>query len=63
MERVEIGDGVLLFPGSKVLGGAGVTTLGAGTIVAANAVLMNSTGENEIWAGIPAKLVGKRAEV
>lgn len=63
MERVEIGDGVILFPGAKVLGGPGVTTVGAGTIVAANAVLMNSTGENEIWAGIPAKLVGKRAEV
>ena len=34
--------------------------VGKGTIVAANAVLTCSTGENEIWAGIPAKCVGKR---
>lgn len=60
MERVVIEDDVVLFPGAKVLGGAGTTTIGKGTLVAANAVLMNSTGENEIWAGIPARLVGKR---
>lgn len=60
MERVVIEDDVVLFPGAKVLGGAGITTIGKGTLVAANAVLMNSTGENEIWAGIPARLVGKR---
>lgn len=63
MERVVIEDDVVLFPGAKVLGGAGVTTIGAGTLVAANAVLMNSTGPNEIWAGIPAKLVGKREPI
>jgi len=30
--------------------------------VGANAVLLQSTGENEIWAGIPAKCVGKRED-
>jgi len=28
--------------------------------VGANAVLLESTGENEIWAGVPARCVGKR---
>lgn len=59
-ERVEVGDDVVLFAGAKVLGGAGVTRIGNGTIVAANAVLMQSTGENEVWGGIPAKLIGHR---
>lgn len=62
-ERVEIGDDVVLFPGCKVLGGAGVTRIGNGTIVGANAVLLNSTGENEIWAGNPARLVGHRSDL
>ncbi len=62
-ERLTIGDDVVLFPGCKVLGGAGVTTIGRGTLVGANAVLMNSTGENEIWAGNPARLVGHRKDL
>lgn len=61
MTGIEIGDEVVLFPGAKVLGGTGVTVIGSGTMVAANAVLMNSTGPNEIWAGIPAKLIGTRS--
>lgn len=60
MERVVLEDDVVLFPGAKVLGGAGVTTVGAGTLVAANAVLTGSTGPNEIWAGVPARRVGTR---
>jgi len=31
-----------------------------GTVVGANAVLLESTGEEEIWAGVPAKRVGFR---
>ena len=38
----------------------GKLVVGKGTIIGANAVLTQSTGENEIWAGIPAKLIGKR---
>ena len=60
MERIEIGDDVVLFPGAKVLGGPGVTRVGDGTIVAANAVLTRSTGEWEIWGGIPARKIGDR---
>lgn len=59
-ERIEIGDDVVLFPGSKVLGGDGITRVGNGTILAANAVLMRSTGENEIWGGVPARKLADR---
>lgn len=58
MERIEISDDVVLCPGAKILGGPGVTRVGAGTVVAANAVLTCSTGENEVWAGVPARKVG-----
>jgi serine O-acetyltransferase len=59
-ERVEIGDDVILSPGSKVLGGAGVLQVSTGTVLGANAVLLQSTGINEIWAGVPATRKGLR---
>lgn len=55
MVRIEIDDDAVLFPGAKVLGGNGVTRVGKGTIVAANAVLTESTGDYELWGGVPAK--------
>jgi serine O-acetyltransferase len=58
----EVDDDVILSSGAKVLGKAGILRLGRGTIVAANAVLLESTGENEIWAGIPARCVGNRED-
>ncbi|WP_158279208.1 serine acetyltransferase [Kocuria rosea] len=57
---VDIGDDVVLFPGCKVLGGPGVTRIGNGTIVGANAVVLGPTGDNEIWVGNPARCVGLR---
>jgi serine O-acetyltransferase len=59
-EGLHIGDDVVLAPGVKVLCKEGILRVGRGTVVGANAVLLESTGEGEIWAGIPAKLVGKR---
>lgn len=59
-EGLEIGDDVILSPGCKVLCKEGVLKVGHGTVVGANAVLLQSTGENEIWAGSPARCVGKR---
>ena len=59
-EGLEVGDDVILSSGAKVLCKEGVLRVGRGTIVAANAVLLESTGEEEIWAGIPARRVGKR---
>jgi len=59
-EGVVIEDDVILSPGSKVLGKEGILRVRCGTVVGANAVLLESTGEREIWAGIPAQFIGKR---
>lgn len=59
-EGIEIGDDVILSPGVKVLCKEGKLRVGRGTVVGANAVLTKSTGENEIWVGIPAKCIGSR---
>lgn len=55
-------DDVILSTGAKVLCKDGILRVGRRTIVAANAVLLKSTGENEIWAGVPAKCIGKRSD-
>lgn len=60
MKGIEIGDGVVLCPGAKVICREGILRVGERTIVGANAVLTQSTGPDEIWAGAPARLVGKR---
>ncbi|WP_194385202.1 serine O-acetyltransferase [Microbacterium luteum] len=60
MEYIEIGDDAVLFPGAKVLGGDGVTRIGQGTIVAANAVITKSTGDWEVWGGVPARKIADR---
>jgi serine O-acetyltransferase len=59
-ESIVIEDDVILSPGCKVLCKEGILRVGRGTVVGANAVLLESTGEWEIWAGMPAKCVGKR---
>lgn len=57
---IVIEDEVILCPGCKVLGKEGILRVAHGTVIGANAVLLCSTGENEIWAGVPARCVGKR---
>lgn len=57
---VVIEDDVILCPGAKVLCKSGVLKVGRGTVVGANAVLLQTTGENEIWAGVPAHYLGRR---
>lgn len=59
-EGIVIEDDVILAPGAKVLCKDGVLRVGRGSMVGANAVLLESTGEGEIWAGIPARQVGYR---
>ena len=59
-EGVTIEDDVILSPGAKVLGKDGILKVARGTVVGANAVLLQSTQEGEIWAGIPARCIGKR---
>ena len=55
MKGFHLKKGAILGAGSKVLNTKGILTVGENTIIAANPVLLNSTGDNEIWAGIPAK--------
>ena len=57
---IEIEDNVILSPGAKILCKKGVLRVGRGTVVGANAVLFDSTGVDEVWAGIPARYVGGR---
>jgi serine O-acetyltransferase len=59
-ESIIVEDDVILGAGAKVLCEKGVLLIGRGTVLGANAVLLGSTAENEIWAGIPARCVGKR---
>ncbi len=59
-EGIVIENDVILSTGAKVLCKQGVLKVRRGTVVGANSVLLESTGENEIWAGIPARCVGKR---
>jgi len=61
-EGIVIEDDVILAPGAKVLCKEGVLRVRRGTVLGANAVLLQSTGEWEIWAGVPARQVGKRDE-
>jgi serine O-acetyltransferase len=59
IERVVLGDDTLIAAGAKVLCPKGATlTVGRGTWVAANAVLTKSTGEYEVWGGIPSSKIG-----
>lgn len=59
-EGILVEDDVILCPGAKILCKAGVLRVGRGSVVGANAVLLESTGVNEIWAGVPARCVGMR---
>jgi len=59
-EGIVVEDDVILSPGAKILGKEGILRIGRGSVVGANAVLLESTGENEIWAGVPARYIGRR---
>jgi serine O-acetyltransferase len=61
-QGIVLEDDVILSPGAKVLGKEGILRVGRGTIVGANAVLLQSTGEAEVWAGVPARCIGKRED-
>jgi serine O-acetyltransferase len=57
---IVVEDDAILCPGAKILCKEGILMVGRGSVVGANAVLLESTGEYEIWAGIPACRVGTR---
>ena len=51
---ITIGSGVWIGANVTLLPGV---TIGPGCVIGANSVLLKSTGPNEIWAGVPAKLI------
>jgi serine O-acetyltransferase len=59
-QGILVEDDAILCPGAKILCKEGILKVGRGCVIGANAVLLESTGENEIWAGVPARCIGKR---
>jgi serine O-acetyltransferase len=57
---IVIEDDVILSVGARVLGRGEGLVVGRGSVVGANSVLTQSTGEYEIWAGSPARKIGMR---
>ncbi len=57
MKSIYIEDGAIICAGAKVLCKSGELRIGKNSIVGANAVLLNSIGDNEVWAGVPAKRI------
>lgn len=55
-----ISDDAIICAGAKILFGETEIVVGKGTVIGANSVLTSSTGEYEIWAGIPAKKISDR---
>lgn len=52
--------GAVLCAGSKILSKGELIVVGENTLIGANSVLTRTTGDNEIWVGIPARKVGER---
>ncbi len=52
-----LGDRVYIAPGAKVIG---PIHLAHGTVVGANAVVINDTEENDVVGGIPAKVISRK---
>lgn len=63
MEGIRLKEGAVICTGAKVLCKEGILTVGKNTIIAANAVLTKSTGENEVWAGVPARKIKDRDNI
>lgn len=61
-EGILIEDDVILSSGAKVLCREGILRVRRGSIIGANSVLLESTGENEMWAGIPAHFIKVRQD-
>jgi serine O-acetyltransferase len=62
--RVVVEAGAVLCAGSFVaVPVSGTLVVAARSVVAANAVLLESTGAGEIWGGIPARRIGVRDDL
>ncbi len=60
---VHLKRGVILCTGARVIGKKDTLVIGENTIIGANAVLTRSTGDNEVWAGIPARKIKDRDDI
>ena len=54
-EKPVIHNDAIIYSGARVLGDI---IVGAGAVIAANAVVVTSVGQKEIFAGVPAKKIG-----
>ncbi|WP_238884691.1 hypothetical protein [Clostridium sp. YIM B02551] len=63
MKEIVVEEGAIICAGAKVLCKEGTLVIGKNSIVAANAVLLSSTKENEVWGGNPARKLGMRKKV
>lgn len=61
MKRIVIGENASICSGAQVLCGDGVLSVGRGTVVGANAVLTKSTGEGQVWVGVPARPYARKS--
>lgn len=53
-------EGACICAGAKLICKKGTLVIGKNAVVGANAVLLNSIGDNEIWGGVPARFIGMR---
>ncbi|WIM85533.1 serine O-acetyltransferase [Gallibacterium anatis] len=53
-----IKDNVIIYPGAKVIGNI---TVGNNVIIGANAVVVKDVADNQIVAGVPAKVIGENS--
>lgn len=63
MKGIHLKNNAIICAGAKILCKNGTLTVGENSIIASNAVLLESTGDNEIWGGIPAKKIGIRKDI
>ena len=59
-EGWRIKKGAILCSGAKLMSKGDLMVIGENTVIGANAVLLTSTGDNEVWAGVPARKIGDR---
>ncbi|MCM0647407.1 hypothetical protein NBE98_03325 [Clostridium swellfunianum] len=57
MNGIYVRQGAVICAGAKILCKEGILTIGKNTVIGANSVLTCSTGDNEIWAGVPARKI------
>ncbi len=58
--RIVIGDHVNISAGAKVLCKSGTLTIGAGSTIAANAVVLSDVPPNSVAVGMPARSIPKK---